>query len=691
MVETHIPTLAADQDAHIQSLLRYPASTPHLNRFGLVIRDPSPSTHRGRGVYATTRIPADMLIEISPVLLFPPDEYARHGSKTQLDGYTFVWKRTSGGAAIMALALGLGSLFNHDARGPNVKWTLDYGTHSIMYRTVREVGAGEELTISYGSGRMWWEPELSEAQKRVEEEEARRRQDPVEEALQMGRIGLSDDDDDDDEPDAESIRNETELTPTPGPSTRNRTRTFPPIYRLTAALDPLTLPLTTRDAWLIDIPPTSASLAVKFLQSQSTTLQNRDDGLHSTRHLRSFRTTPARTQFLLCLHAAFPDRSQLVAWLKETAGGIFGADPQPYVGQVPVIGAPAKERLVEWQAVWPCIVRTNPREVQPGGAGAGPVLLVDRKRDGQQWTEGARLRWAVNRLKRVVALARYAMAQQSGDAMKAIASAVHVTHPFDAARRLVPFDDGMSWEQREQCDWTQLTGPRAPLVGRIQPSTGRAVADHFDAQKSRILATLGMTEEQWAAFNGSRNTHAAYVAPNASGGTIEVDAVDQRILRRNPLKHAPIEAVARVSVLRTLDRSTPTPPAVHASASASEAAKAAAAASNGSDYLLTSLSLFTLYEPCVYCTMALLHSRVAEIVFLLPSPGRGACCGAQLPPATRCDAGDDGGVYALQEQKGLNHSFAVWRWMHDRLEVPGEAGERVDDLAREFDLGRLDP
>ncbi|CDU23396.1 uncharacterized protein SPSC_02025 [Sporisorium scitamineum] len=721
MVETHIPALAGDQDPLIQSLLQYPPSTPHLNRFGLVIQDPPSNPGRGRGVYATTPIAADTLIEVSPVLLFPPEEYSRYGSKTQLGGYTFVWKRTSSnGAAIMALALGLGSLFNHDGASPNVKWTLDYATHSIGYTTVREVREGEELTISYGSGRMWWEPELTEEQKRVQEEEERRTGDPVEEALQMGRIGLSDDEDEpeDDSPQLKQrgekgVRNDIEHHPKPGPS-----RSFPPIYRLTSAIDPVTLPLATRDAWIIDIPSTSASLAVKFLLKQASVLQNRDDGLHSTRHLRSFRTTPARTQFLLCLHSAFPDREQLVTWLTETAGGIFGDHPQPYVGKVPGIAAPTKERLAEWQAVWPCIVRTNPKELQPG-SGAGPVLLVDRKRDEQVWTEDrARLRWALNRFKRVVALARYAASQQGGKS-KAIPLAVHVTHSFDSARRFVPCNDTvMSWTDRESCDWSQLTGTRAPLVGRIQPpptSSAAAKEDHIDGQKSRILSTLDMTEGQWSAFNNGEDekpTQAVYVSKGSTVGTIEVDAIDQRVLRRNPLKHAAIEAVARVSVLRTLDRSTapasaasppthaspPNPSAPEAAKSRSGAGKplpasatpATPTASNSSDYLLTSLSLFTLYEPCVYCTMALLHSRVREIFFLLPSPGRGACCGSQLPPSARCEGGQDGGVYALQEQKGLNHSFSVWRWMAGMLELQ-EVGEKVDDLAVEFDIGRLDP
>ncbi|GAC99524.1 hypothetical protein PHSY_007126 [Pseudozyma hubeiensis SY62] len=686
MVETHIPALAEDQSPQIQSLLRYPASTPHLNAFGLVIKD-SP-TGSGRGIYATQPIASETLIEISPVLLFPPAEYREYGSKTQLDGYTFIWKRTGKDTAIMALALGLGSLFNHSAR-PNVKWTLDYKTHSIRYETVRRVEEGEELVISYGSGRMWWEPEMTEEEKVREEEERRRREDVSEEALQMGRIGLDDDDDDEEEVESSKrgVVNGIEVKQKAGPS--RSARNFPPIYRLTAAIDPVTLPLTTQEAWIIDIPPTSASLAVKFLHQHSSILQNRDDGLHSTRHLRSFRTAAdpetkkPRTQFLLCLRTALPDRNQLVEWLARTADGIFGSEPNPYVAPVPVIAAPTKQRLPEWQAVWPCIVRTNPKELVPGSGGnsAGPVLLVDREKDAAVWTQDeGRLRWALNRFKRVVALARYAIAE-GGDGegegrLKAIASAVHVTHPYDVARRFSATEGSMEWMEREQCDWSELIGPTAPLIGRVQPrSTSTNDKHHSDLQKHSLLSTLHMSVDEWTRFNTT--TCPLYSSSPPSSGTIELDSLDRRIPLRNPLKHAVIDAVSRVSVLRTLDRSLPSP----------------TAEANGSDYLLTSLSLFALYEPCVYCTMALVHSRVSEVYFLLPSPGRGGCCGSQLPEPNRCDdAGQDGGIYALQEQKGLNHSFAVWRWMGDRLKMPGQSdGSLVDDLAREFDIGLLDP
>lgn len=174
----------------------------HLNNTGCVIRNTS---GKGRGVFgiefshdlaenpllkrtpdvphvpANRTIPAQTVIEISPVLLFGKDEYALHGKYTTLDHYTFVWKN---GQYALALGLGeiypvscwidaypalrpwllfdltstlnvVGSLFNHSPT-PNLNYTRDYNTGSIKYTTSREVQAGEELCIFYGT-KLWFE------------------------------------------------------------------------------------------------------------------------------------------------------------------------------------------------------------------------------------------------------------------------------------------------------------------------------------------------------------------------------------------------------------------------------------------------------------------------------------------------------------------------------------------------------
>jgi len=73
-------------------------------------------------------------------------------------------------------------------------------------------------------------------------------------------------------------------------------------------------------------------------------------------------------------------------------------------------------------------------------------------------------------------------------------------------------------------------------------------------------------------------------------------------------------------------------------------------------YLLSGLSLFTTHEPCLMCSMSLLHSRIAVVYYVRQS----------------LHAGGLGSVYKVHEDKGLNHKFEAWQWL-------GEQGSTIDD------------
>jgi tRNA-specific adenosine deaminase 3 len=104
---------------------------------------------KGRGVYATHDIPSNSLVEVSPVLLIPASEYSRNRlDQTILESYLFTWNRSG----VYALALGLGSLFNHSSDKPNVSYVLDKENNTIRYTTKRTIKEGEELCIFYGHG-----------------------------------------------------------------------------------------------------------------------------------------------------------------------------------------------------------------------------------------------------------------------------------------------------------------------------------------------------------------------------------------------------------------------------------------------------------------------------------------------------------------------------------------------------------
>ena len=77
-----------------------------------------------------------------------------------IDSY---WPSKSGRTMTQALALGLGSMFNHSTRGQNVGWKRNTDTDVIVYTALRNIKAGEELCISYGSARLWFKDADAEA------------------------------------------------------------------------------------------------------------------------------------------------------------------------------------------------------------------------------------------------------------------------------------------------------------------------------------------------------------------------------------------------------------------------------------------------------------------------------------------------------------------------------------------------
>ncbi|RMZ81451.1 hypothetical protein DV738_g2171, partial [Chaetothyriales sp. CBS 135597] len=116
-------------------------------------------TPKGRGVFASHGIEQGTVIEISPVLIFSPTEVKNHLEQTCLNHYTYNWPSSTFNShtPTQALALGLGSLFNHSTLHQNVGWRRDLAMECIVYTALRDIAAGEELCISYGNGRLWFE------------------------------------------------------------------------------------------------------------------------------------------------------------------------------------------------------------------------------------------------------------------------------------------------------------------------------------------------------------------------------------------------------------------------------------------------------------------------------------------------------------------------------------------------------
>jgi SET domain-containing protein len=115
---------------------------------------------KGRGVYAGESISSRTLINISPVLLFPEsdEENSTQSKESQyperdiLAHYTYTF-----GNNTQALALGMGSMFNHSKKN-NVGFVIDKQNLLIRYTTVKDIDKDDELCINYGY-RLWFEDE----------------------------------------------------------------------------------------------------------------------------------------------------------------------------------------------------------------------------------------------------------------------------------------------------------------------------------------------------------------------------------------------------------------------------------------------------------------------------------------------------------------------------------------------------
>jgi hypothetical protein len=124
---------------------------------GVQVRDTG--TAKGRGVFAARAFAAGEVVEECPVMLFRKPYEVLH---KELKTVVFHWPVPEGAAATQALALGYGSLYNH-ANPSNLRYETDRETLTMRFVAVREIAAGEELTINYNadggahvSDDEWW-------------------------------------------------------------------------------------------------------------------------------------------------------------------------------------------------------------------------------------------------------------------------------------------------------------------------------------------------------------------------------------------------------------------------------------------------------------------------------------------------------------------------------------------------------
>jgi SET domain-containing protein len=101
------------------------------------------SKGKRRGVFAKKSFQKQEIVEICPTIPLTPRERKRCQS-TVLDDYIYPWRSTRSACVV----LGYGSIYNHSFE-PNADWKQNFKRQTMVYRAVKKIKKGEEITVNY--------------------------------------------------------------------------------------------------------------------------------------------------------------------------------------------------------------------------------------------------------------------------------------------------------------------------------------------------------------------------------------------------------------------------------------------------------------------------------------------------------------------------------------------------------------
>jgi SET domain-containing protein len=99
---------------------------------------------KGRGVFTKENIDANTIVEEAPVIVMSATDRVNI-DKTLLHDYIFAWGEKKD---LCCVALGFVSMYNHSYES-NCEYFMDFEEENIHVKTVKNINAGEELTINY--------------------------------------------------------------------------------------------------------------------------------------------------------------------------------------------------------------------------------------------------------------------------------------------------------------------------------------------------------------------------------------------------------------------------------------------------------------------------------------------------------------------------------------------------------------
>ncbi|GAA5976025.1 hypothetical protein JCM5350_000289 [Sporobolomyces pararoseus] len=382
-----------DQDSTAASTssssLPYPPLTPHLTSAPLQILTKDPAL--GRGVFASQDIPAGQIVEISPVLVLSEKEYRGFDPKSeneggelkgveasQLRGYVFTWGKNGD----MAVALGLGSLFNHSAL-PNVSYEIKQSEYTIHYRAAKPIKAGEELFIFYGhSVRFSGDPI------------------PVEDSEELvddgwGGLGGLEEDAEGNEgtvsPRTAGFRKLTEA------QLKERDMEVVgfdepnfPFKKITEIIDPEDAELTTIPCYAIDIPARHSGIVFQFVRKHTSRKFNE---LQHLKRVRPIQTTPAEQSSTLPPPVPIVSNDESTASDPQTTStegessrkGTLAADTPVSILLFPVATAPPD--LYDLLSSSPLTQALSPDPIPPLYTVDVPAQAAHSEKQAEEWNK----------------------------------------------------------------------------------------------------------------------------------------------------------------------------------------------------------------------------------------------------------------------------------------------------------------
>ncbi|KJE91356.1 hypothetical protein CAOG_08612 [Capsaspora owczarzaki ATCC 30864] len=207
--------------------------------------------------------------------------------------------------------------------------------------------------------------------------------------------------------------------------------------------------------------------------------------------------------------------------------------------------------------------------------------------------------------------------------------------------------------------------PERIAANQQQHAAGNALwplahASALTAAKNSALAEMLFSDDELQRMDGYMDiaiaqAQAARAQGNSPIGAVVVDPATNTILasvgdcsREHTLAHAAMVAIARVADAQRQEYLAALQQGENGAPASAEAGNSRPVAEL--PYLCTSYDLYITREPCVMCSMALVHSRVGRVFFGTPHPDMGGLAGARR----------------IHAEPKLNHHFLAFRGVAER-------------------------